>query len=900
MRLRCARGSGWAAPSLCVLAGAAVCLGTIAQARADSPPASSTAKAGASPSAGTSASDAPDTAAELQTVKIRASRIVTRSQAIRAKENAPNIIEVQPLEEMQKLPDVNLAEALQRVPGVSLETDTGEGRFIEIRGMDPDLNATDYDGVPLPASNPSGPFGGGRAVALDTFPMGIVNAAEVVETNEPDMDAESLGGTVNLMPRVAEPGARPFLDLDVGGGYEKLRGNPVVDVEATTGGSLDGGSGIDGLFAGPGAVSVVFTAVYHDDQRGVDDIEEGYDDQQLAGEPNNVLGDMEFRWYKYHRRRYGFASNIDGKIDSNNTVYARLLYSGYIEAATKHYLVLNNLDSNVPCTPAPSCYYSPSNPSDFYSADTDLQQDTTDSLERIQNSLAILGGRSVLPGAALDYKGWWVLGTDTVSHSYGSQWDDPNNVPVEYSYANADWPTFQTLDGTNPADPSIYTLTGISGGESYDRDREWGGAMDLTIPLARSTDSLKFGVMARWRHKTHLEHDPSWTPIGTIGLSPYATGGGQTYYDSHYNIGPWISLPGVQQIADNTSLTTYSDDLAADASLTVDDDEDVYAGYGQYTGTFGKFGLLAGVRVEATRATYRGAIYDSDTDSNTPGVATNSYTSAFPTVQLRYQFAPVLVGRIAFSTAIARPGFDQITPGASVSVANASVTVGNPALKPTIGDNLDLTFGYYPGHGQIADIDFFGKKYTNFILLSQQTVPSYNFPNLVGVPTLVDSFDNGPAHAYGVEAQFQQQFVWLPAPFDGFGVNANATIVHSEAEIHPGIRGPMPSTAELTANLALFYEHGPIDLRVASDYVGQNLFGYGPDLTNAFDDYSSPRLTLDFGASYQVTHAVQAYFDAKNLLNTPLKFTEGTSESRPIQREFYDVTLLAGVRANFD
>src|SRR6202044_829630 len=155
MHLRYARGPVWAAPSFCALAGAAICLATIPQARASDVP------------------ESTQNVEKLETVKIQASRIVTRTQAIEAKEKALNIIEVQPLSEMQKLPDANLAEALQRVPGVSLETDTGEGRFLEIRGMDPDLNATDYAGVPLPASNPSSPFGGARAVALDTFPMGI-------------------------------------------------------------------------------------------------------------------------------------------------------------------------------------------------------------------------------------------------------------------------------------------------------------------------------------------------------------------------------------------------------------------------------------------------------------------------------------------------------------------------------------------------------------------------------------------------------------------------------------------------------------------------------------------------------------------------------------------------------
>ena len=86
-------------------------------------------------------------------------------------------------------------------------------------------------------------------------------------------------------------------------------------------------------------------------------------------------------------------------------------------------------------------------------------------------------------------------------------------------------------------------------------------------------------------------------------------------------------------------------------------------------------------------------------------------------------------------------------------------------------------------------------------------------------------------------------------------------------------------------------------MRLAVDYVGQNLFAFGTVIGNDTDVYSSARLTMDLGSSYRIDHAlVGLYFDAKNLLNTPLEFTEGPSASRPIQREFYDVTLLAGVR----
>src|SRR5258708_37452110 len=102
------------------------------------------------------------------------SATIDRAAAIAEKQQAPNLIDVQPLSEIIKLPDINTAEALQRIPGISIVTDSGEGRFVRIRGLDSDLNGTTYGGVRLPASNPSSPSGGGRAVAFATFPTGLI------------------------------------------------------------------------------------------------------------------------------------------------------------------------------------------------------------------------------------------------------------------------------------------------------------------------------------------------------------------------------------------------------------------------------------------------------------------------------------------------------------------------------------------------------------------------------------------------------------------------------------------------------------------------------------------------------------------------------------------------------
>jgi TonB-dependent receptor len=832
---------------------------------------------------------------------VKPSATTTRAAALEEKKEAPNIIEVQPLSEIIKLPDINMAEALQRIPGISLETDSGEGRFVSIRGLDSDLNGTTYGGVRLPASNPSSPFGGARATAFDTFPTGIIGGVEVSKTLRPDWDAEGLGGSINLVPRTgAEHGGEPFLDTDFGYGDEPLRGTPVYHAEFSTGRGFDGGNGIGGLVAGPNAFSAVFTAVYHQDKRGIDDVEESYTDQQPAV-PDKVLSNLQFRRYEYARDRYGAAANFDAKPVDSTSLYLRLLYSGYLERANKHYLVLNGLDSNAGCTPSPGCLQAPNDPNGFQAmvpaGGNALEQDSTDSLERIQNSLGMIGGSTDFPTFKLDYRVSYALGTDLVSSSAGSQWYDNNPVTIYYdNNTNPNYPSFST-PGVNPANPANYTLNNISLGSSYAHDGETAAVLDATAPLSTgdNTGQLKFGLSLRDRHKTNDSYNPVFTPTGTILLSSYTYGPDQIYYGNRYNIGPALNFPALRALTES-GLGTIADDPAADASTDTDNRENVYAGYGQFTARYGKWGVLAGLRVEATHARYGGNLYDSDTDVNTPTSVSNSYTNYFPTVQGRYDILDNLVARATYASGIARPGFDQIDPGASVSVQNATVTVGNPALKPTIGQNLDLTLEYYPGDAQIASAGLFYKSFKNYILPAQAFTDNYPFPGLNGRYTAVTTYANGPAHADGFEAQYQQQLTFLPAPFNGFGYSGNVTLVDSRSQIHPRVYGLLPSTSKRTWNAAIFYERSPIEIRVAADYVGQNLFAFGS--STATDDFSSARLTMDVGSSYTILHQVKLYFDAKNLLNTPLEFTEGPSQSRPIQREFYDITLLAGVRVS--
>lgn len=159
--------------------------------------------------------DGPATQSTEQTASSQNAETIvvtgTRAQAKLVKKQANVIIEVAPLEQIRSLPDANAAEALQRLPGISMESDSGAGRYINIRGMDADLNGTTFDGVRMMANNPQTPQGGARAVAFDAFPAGILGGLEVIKSLTPEMDAEGLGGVVNIQPRTIPDGAEPRL-----------------------------------------------------------------------------------------------------------------------------------------------------------------------------------------------------------------------------------------------------------------------------------------------------------------------------------------------------------------------------------------------------------------------------------------------------------------------------------------------------------------------------------------------------------------------------------------------------------------------------------------------------------------------------------------------------------------
>lgn len=830
----------------------------------------------------------------------------TREQALAAKRAAPNLVEIRPQSEMRKLPDVNVAEALQRLPGVSLETDTGEGRFVNVRGLDSDFNSVTYGGVRIMPSNQASPLGGGRAIALDSIPSGLVGAIELVKSNRPDQDAESLGAAIELVPRPIPQSGRPFLEVTGIGGVEPLRGSPRVSGSITVGGTFGFDEGTrpwekpgeapprSGFVSNPRPFGILGTASFDNDQRGVDDIEAAY-----ANTPGKVFQTLDLRRYNYFRRRYSRGGEFEFRPNEANQFYFRLAESGYTEHVSRHRLVLDNLatgDANGNFGDGSGGFLAPQ---------ASISQSLRDESENIQTNVLAAGGTSVISNLfKVSYRGSYSEGHDYRPYDYNSTFTNPNNVSLDYNNSNSTHPAIRTLDGTNLANPNSYRFTGINNTSERDRDREGGGAIDVSAPLGifGFNGELKGGVGVRLRDRSVIRDVRTYSPSdagSALNFADFSSGPSQIYYDNRYNIGPQPS-GNINRVIGNPLLVTQNAarDAISSAAGFQNDHENVYAQYFQYNARAGRLGLLAGIRFEETQGNYRANVTTTASDgtqSVSPATNRQSYFNYFPTVQARYDLTSTTLGRLSYSTAIGRPGFNQNTAATTVNIGNNSVTTGNPNLKPITANSFDVSLEQTLPNGGIASIQGFDKEFQNYIL-GRQIVGSY--PGITGV-TNIQSFSNATsgARAFGAELAYIQKFVALPAPFNGLGVDANYTFVQSRVELRPGEFKSLPSTSNHNFNVAAFYEDGLYEFRIAATYVSKNLFAVGANRDT--DIFSQPRFRLDLTGSYEVVKGVVFFVSAKNLTDTTLKFTESSRSTRPIQREFYGPTVFGGLRSTF-
>jgi TonB-dependent receptor len=818
----------------------------------------------------------------------RSTQAVARAQ----QETAPNLINVTTAEEIRKLPDVNAGEAVRRLPGISLETDTGEGRFVNIRGLDADLTTTTFGGVRLPPSNTASPFNGGRAVAFDTIPAGMIGSITVTKTNRPDMDAEALGGTIEITPKTLAPGQAYFLEGKVGAGNELLRSSAVTDVSVSGGVRFGGSGNSDSSLTSYSDKPFSFVGSYsrYQDDRGVDDLEAGYAIDNGTSPYPKAFSSLEQRYYQYHRTRYGIGGELAFEPDANNRWFVRYYDSGYNETVNRQGLM-----ASYGGTPT-------QNPDGSFTDSATFNKSLRDEHETVSSQVFTLGGKNTIGETKVDYDIAHTVGTDYRPYDYVSTFTNPTTATVTYNNTNNPNYPQSTITGVNPTNPAGFVLNKFSNTPVMDQTKEWSAAANVSTPThwtSADEEEFKTGVSARLRTNDNIVSVNKYASVPSIPLGSAVSGPGITYYDGNYQNGYNIDNGYMENAyAQGTGFVPDPNNALNSAAQTTHNKENVFAAYMQEHMTFGKLGLLAGLRVESTDAKFNGNAL-SNTNVLTPVSTSTSYTNLFPSVQARYELAPQSIVRASYSSTIARPGFNQTSAATTIDTSTTipTVTTGNPNLKPTLSNNFDLSFEQYLPHAGIASIGVFDKALKDYIVsnVSFQNLNSGPFAGL-GNSTVVSYANVGSARARGLELNYEQRFTSLPGIWGGLGTSANWTFVNSSLEIHPGVIGMLPSTSRNSANATVFWERNGLDLRLASYYTSRNLLGLGSNSSQ--DIYSEARFSLDFGASYQVNKNYGLFLSLKNLTNTPMKFTEGSSD-RVTQREFYGITAEAGATFNF-
>ena len=526
--------------------------------------------------------------------------------------------------------------------------------------------------------------------------------------------------------------------------------------------------------------------------------------------------------------------------------------------------------------------------------DASTRQVAISTREKVSNDLIEGGGKAQFGnGIKLDFRGAYTIGRDEFPYSYFTTFTNPNPVSVVYNNtANPNIPTYRAIGGTDLTNAALYTKFGGNNRPSQRSDRETSGVVNLAIPLGFGEGGeIKFGASVRARKLKSHRYSASFIDSGQ-NYQALSGRGNEVFYNGAYNIGP---VPAYSQIERLAQTPTVEDITALE-----NDKENVYAGYGQYSGRFGRLSIVTGLRVEATDAAYRAntaAALPDGTNIITPITAKRRYTSFFPDVDFKYSATDNFVVHAAFSSAIGRPGFNQVSAARSIDVANQIVSQGNPDLKPTTGKNFDLSAEYYTAHGGLLSAAVFYKAFSNYIIPTVQMVGSYPDPLLANPAGQIelDSYQNiGSARAYGIELNVRQQLTFLPGALSGFGVEANGTIVQSRGSIRQGEQHRLPQTSPYAFNASLFYQRPGFQARVAGAYVSKNIFSVGG--SDATDLYSQARFRLDASASVDITPRMSFFVEAKNLSNTKLTFTLSEDKNYPIQREYYKPDYLAGVR----
>ena len=841
------------------------------------------------------------------------------ARSLDIKRNSAGFVDAISSEDVGKLPDQNVAEALQRVPGVTITRSRGEGDFVNIRGLGSNFTRATLNGRTIASSEDD------RTFNFDVLAAESVGALEVYKTPFAALEEGGVGGTINV--RTARP-------LDIGSTY--------AGSARSTNDSLDGSasprlSSLASWVDGAETFGVMLSASYSERDLREDATGTLYflGDSVVGRSPpfydtdGDGVGDSNQRLYfplanneslvLEGRERLSVNGAAQWRLDAATELNIDFLYTTF-DIDTRRFT------QTVVFTPL--AIFGPA--SDVVNADGSLRASVNETAPA--NSSVVTGTTfnnanvtSIGVGSISDTEtaAWgadfsktldeWTLSVDASYSRASRDWTfrqgvleatmtspiDPEDsqtvtdarvFPATFSFDGQRTATFQT--GLNLSDPNLYETRNHRIDDEPNRDQEFAVKIDADRALDWGiATTLRVGASYRAREKNveRRRFESSAADRFPLAEGVYMQFPVDDFTGNQRSGVAQFLYPNIDRSFDYVFGRLPGDEVPKlNAPNTFDISEDVAAAYVQIDldGDFHGRQLIGniGVRVVNTNSTSNGTAPGSITlvdqgggvlgfevSGLAPTEVASDFTETLPSLSLRYEMSDDLFLRLAAGRMLNRPEFADLSPRLDVNPTQRAASAGNPLLSPYLSDQLDMGLEWYFGAASAVTGAFFYKDIGGFIQGFTRTDVEYLGTQFA---SLTQPFNAGSAEILGFEAGLQHAFISLPAPFNGLGVIANYTFndssitVAESSNAADSVTTSFPQTSDHSYNLIAYYDKGGLQARVAyafrSDFVAVASAAFGNEIVTL--GYGQ----LDAFVSYDVTENISVFFEGVNLASAQL------------------------------
>lgn len=827
-------------------------------------------------------------------VVVMGDRLKGQAKALNQQKNNFNITNIVSADQIGRFPDANVGDAMKRIPGITMQNDQGEARNIIIRGLAPELNSVTMNGDRIPSAE-----GDNRRVQMDLIPSDMIQTIEVNKTLMPDMDADAIGGSVNLVTRAAPNGLR--FSATGSAIYNPIREKMGYN-----------GSFIVGNRFAKNKLGVLLNGSINSNRYGSDDVEAVWKQDDFG---NVYTEEMEIRKYFVDRTRRSIGATVDYQFNNRHSIIFKGQYNWRDDWENRLRYTATNIEPEYDGNDNITGYVGEVRRETKGGLGSDRVKNRRLEDQRVQSYN--LRGEHLLGKVKMD----WSAGFSRASE------ERPNERYISFRRKNAavtlnDNDTHFPL-ATDNVNPASYSLREITEQFQDQYETEWSGKINWKLPVKAfdQMGNIKFGARLRAKKKVRDNNFFEYSPIGSneAAFENLTTLPTVFHNNDGFNAGSKY-VPGLfvdpkylgSLNLTNSSLFEQEDIPAEYLAANYDARETITAGYLMWDQHLSdKVSFIAGLRLENTSSKYKGNIVEDEDDLVGTREVKNSYLNVLPHLSFRFDLSKQTILRAAWTNSIARPNYYDLVPYFDVRPGDEELFVGNTDLKASRANNFDVMLENYFQSIGVLSVGGFYKTIDQFIYRfrdEQFSTAKFAaaYPDVTPNPipagtnwTYIEPRNGDNVQVYGFEVGIQRQLDFLPGIWKGLGILVNYTYTKSKAkgiynadgEVRTNL--PLPGTAPHMFNASLSFENKKFLARISANFSAAYLDELGGE---SFEDrYYDRQFFLDANASYAVTSRIRIFGEANNLTNQPLRYYQGI-KSRTMQSEYYQSRFNLGVK----